>query len=172
MFTRQKQIRCWVCGNLGHKKYNYRSIENIPQEEWWINKNKSSKKKANVQQIETSENGTSENEDFSDESIADEAIVPCSRDHTFSWSGVRLRPKDNVSNYKKTRRKAKFAGVHGVREHPKIKVSHQMDDVILLDSASHTTIFKQKDCVEKIFISKEKDCIHSSGDGELCSNLQ
>ena len=41
-----------------------------------------------------------------------------------SWSGVHLRPKGNVSNHKKRVGKEKFAGVHGVRKHPKIKVNH------------------------------------------------
>ena len=47
-----------------------------------------------------------------------------------------------------------------------------MDDVILLDSASQATMFKQKDCVENIFIAKGHQCIHSSDDGELCGDLR
>ena len=53
---------------------------------------------------------------------------------------------------------AKFTGVHGVLKHPKIKVNHQIDDVILLDVASQVTIFKQKDCVE-IFVSRKANIL-------------
>ena len=76
-----------------------------------------------------------------------------------------------MSNSKKHVEKAKFEEVHGVRKHPKFKVNHQIDDEILLDSASQLNIFKQKDYVE-FFISKGKHCIQPSGDGELCSKLR
>ena len=41
-----------------------------------------------------------------------------------------------------------------------------------LDSASQVIIFKQKDYVDKIFIAKGYQCIHSSGEGESCSDLR
>ena len=53
-----------------------------------------------------------------------------------------------MSNHKKSIGEVKFSGVHGVRKHPKIKVDHQIDDVIFLDSALQVNIFKQKDCVD------------------------
>ena len=76
--------------------------------------------------------------------------MPCSGSLTLSSSGVHLRPKSNVSSHKKSIEEVKFLGVRGVRKHRKIKVNHQMDDVISLDSSSQATIFKQKDCVKKL----------------------
>ena len=101
------------------------------------------------QELETE---TSKNSEFQRQSAHMTAKMS---DLEHSWSGFHLKPKDNVSNCKKSVEKAKFAGVNGVRKHPKIKVNHQMDDVILLDSASQVNIFKQKDCAEKN-ISKGK----------------
>ena len=69
-------------------------------------------------------------------------------------------------------KKEKFTGAYGVQNRPKTKVNHQMNDAISLDSVSQVTIFNQKDCVDKIFISKGKHCIQSSSTGELCSNLR
>ena len=46
--------------------------------------------------------------------------------------------------------------MHGDQKYPKIKVKHQMDDAISLDSTSQATIFKQKDCVEKKLSRKAK----------------
>ena len=144
-------------------------IEKIPKEEWWIGKSKSINKKVNAQQIKTSENGESECEDFSEERIVADTIVPWSGAHTFGWSDAHLRPRGNVSNCKKHIGDVKFSGARGVRKQPKIKVNHQMDDVISLDSASHVTIFKQKDHVKNI--SKDKHWIYSSGEGGSCSKL-
>ena len=62
--------------------------------------------------------------------------------------------------------------MHGAKNLPKIRVNHQMNDVILLDSASQVTIFKQKDYVEIIFISKRKHCTQFSGEGKSCSYLR
>ena len=66
----------------------------------------------------------------------------------------------------------KFVGVRKVKkELTKIKANYQMDDFILLDSASQVTIFKQKDHVGKIFIAKVNHCTNYSGDGKSCINL-
>ena len=64
-----------------------------------------------------------------------------------------------MSNYKKRVEKAKFAGVHGVRKHPKIKVNNQMYDVIFLDIAPQVTIFKQNDNVDFFYL--ERQTLHS-----------
>ena len=82
-------------------------------------------------------------------------IVTHSGARTLGWSRAHLRPKGNVSNHKKSVREVKFAGVHGFRKHPEIKVNHQMDDVISLCSASQVTIFKQKHCVEKNYFERQ-----------------
>ena len=47
-----------------------------------------------------------------------------------------------------------------------------MDVVILSDNLSQATVFKQKDCVDNIFISKGNHWIHSSGDAELRIDLR
>ena len=114
------------------QKTDCRLIEKIPKEQWWINKNKPSKKKANAPRAETSDNVTSESEDSSEERIAGKVMLPCSGAHTLGWSRVHSRPKGSVSNVNKCIENAKFAGVHGVRKHPKIKVNHQIYDPILL----------------------------------------
>ena len=55
-----------------------------------------------------------------------------------------------MSSHKKLIEEVKFAGVHGVRKYPKIKIDHQMDNVIFLDSALQVNVLKQKDGAEKI----------------------
>ena len=88
----------------------------ISKETQCNNKNKSIKKKVNVQQTQTSKNKRSKIEDFE--------------------------------------RSGEVEEVHGVRKYPKINVSYQMDDAILLDSAQQLNIFKQKDYVENILSRK------------------
>ena len=92
--------------------------------------------------------------------------------HAFGWSRFHLWPKGDVSSFNEHKSKSKFAGVHEISNQPKIRVNHQMEDVILLDSVSQSTIFKQKDCVDNIFISKNDHCIHSSGKGNSYSHLR
>ena len=84
--------------------------------------------------------------------------------HALGWSGFYLMPKINTSSLKN------HSGVHEITKHPKIKVNDQMYDAISLDTASQVTIFKQKYCVDKIFISKGNHCICSSDERELCSD--
>ena len=106
-----------------------------------MTKNKPKKKKINVQR-ETSDNEVSESEDSSEETVKEDVIVPCSGAHTLDWSGVHLRPNGNVSKCTTQIKKAKFTGVHGVQNPQKMKVNHQMNDLIFLDSTSQVTIFK------------------------------
>ena len=172
MISHNKQIRFWVCGKLGHEKPDCRLIHEIPKEKWWRNKNKSEKKKFNDQMSVTSNEEASDSEYSDDSSDAGDVVASHSRDHTFGWSRVNLRHKSNVSSCEKQKPKSKLTGVCGVAKQTKIKVNHQMNDVILLDSVSQVTIFKQKHCVNKMFGLKGKCCAHSSGDGELCSYLR
>ena len=102
--------------NLGCKKNDCRLIEKIHKEKWWINNKKSSKKKFNHQQIKALDNGESESEDISEEIIADDAIVLCSGSHTLGWSGVHLKPKENVSICKKRIKEAKLKGVYELKK--------------------------------------------------------
>ena len=108
----------------------------------------------NVQRVESLDKDASDVEDSSEESTTEDSIGPCSRDHMFGWSRSHLRPKGNSSSHKKLMEKSKFPGVYGIEKQPKIKVNHQMDDVIFLDSASQVTIFKQKDCIDKFLFRK------------------
>ena len=159
-----KKIRCQECRKLAHKKPDCRLIDKIPKEEWQINKIKLDKKKVNDQQNETSDKKTSNREESYESSSAGNVVESHSRAHTFGCSRVHLRPKGSASSHKKHKTKEKFTRVRRVEKQPKIKVNHQMSDVILLDSVLQATIFKQKYFVDKMFISKGKHCTHYSGD--------
>ena len=95
----------------------------------------------------------------------------CSGDHALCWSGAHSRPKGNISSYEKRKSKVKLTGVSRVAKQPKIRVNHHMYDVILLDIVLQVTIFKHKDCADKIFISKGNHFIHSNGDRESWIHL-
>ena len=75
-----------------------------------------------------------------------------SGDQALSSSGAHLRPKGNVSSHENHESKVNFTGVRRVAKKTKIKVNHQMSDLILSDSSSKATIFKQKYCIDRMFI--------------------
>ena len=59
-----------------------------------------------------------------------------------------------------------------VTKQPKIKVDHQMDDFILLESASQVTNFKRNYRADKIFILRGDQCICSSDGGHSYNDLR
>ena len=126
--------------------------DEFPKEEWWINNGKSEKKKADTQQSETSGKETSDVENRGESIKAGDMAVSHSGAHTLCWSGSHLRPKGSASSHVQHKTKLKFSVVDRVAKKPKIKVNHQMNDVIFLDSTSQAIIFKKKDHVDKMFI--------------------
>ena len=97
-----------------------------------VDKNKPEKKKVSAQQDETPE-------------VTSTVIVTHCEEYTFDWHGVHLRPKNSASSHKNDISKVKCSGMHEVTKKTKIKVNHQMDDLISLHSASQANKLKQKD---------------------------
>ena len=61
--------------------------------------------------------------------------------------------------------------MHGISKHPKIRVDHKIEDLILLDSVSQDIVFEKKDCADKVFVSKGHHWTHSSGKRKSCIHL-